>query len=359
QRLAQQRLARGPLASAQAVVAWLGAMQAQEYPGAAWSLALRMDGATAAAIDRAFDAGEILRTHVMRPTWHFAAPADLRWLLQLTGPRVLAGNAYRNRQLALDDSTYARTDALIAAALAGGQHLTRTELGAMLAAAGVDVAGQRMPYVLMHAELVGLICSGPKRGKQFTYALLEERVPPAPARSRTDALAELARRYFTSHGPATVHDFVWWSGLTVADARAGLAAAGDTLAHETVAGKTYHFAATPEQDAASAPAAYLLPTYDEFLVGYAAFGAARQGATSGGQGSRAPLLFQATVVADGQVIGTWQRTLRRDAVAIEVAPFAPLTDAQAEAISAAAARYSAFHELPLAGPEFLRATGGA
>jgi hypothetical protein len=351
-------LADHPLATAREVVAWLGAMQAQEYPGAAWSLAMRMDGATAAAIDRAFDAGEIVRTHVMRPTWHFVAPADLRWLLELTAPRILAGNAYRNRQLGLDDATYARADALIAAALRGGTYQTRNELAAMLAVAGVDPAGQRMPYLLMHAELVGLICSGPKRGKQFTYALLEERVPPAPSQTREEALAELVRRYFTSHGPATAHDFAWWSGLTVADARAGVAAVGDALAREVVAGKTYYAATTPHGDATPAPSAYLLPTYDEFLVGYAAFGAARQGSADG-KGSRAPLTFQATVVYDGQVIGTWQRTLRTSAVAIEVAPFAPLTDDQAEVITAAAARYGAFHGLPMAGPLFQRAAGGA
>jgi hypothetical protein len=351
-RLRQQRAARDPLATPQAVVAWLGAVQAQEYPGAAWSLAMRMPNATAVDIDRAFDAGEILRTHLMRPTWHFVAPADLRWLLDLTAPRILAGNAYRNRQLALDDATYARADALIVAALRGGRHLTRTALGAALVAAGVDVAGQRMPYMLMHAELTGVICSGPRHSKQFTYALLEERVPPAPHKTREAARAELVRRYFTSHGPATVRDFVWWSGLTVADARAGLAQVGDHLAHEVIEGKVYYFPAAQPRTTTTAPVAYLLPTFDEFLVGYAAFDASRRGGGAGGQGTRAPLTFQATVVYDGQVIGTWQRTLRKGTVAIEVAPFTPLTDDQAEAITAAAARYGAFHGLPVAGPTF-------
>jgi hypothetical protein len=360
-RLRQQRLAHDPLATPQAVVAWLGAVQAQEYPGAAWSLAMRLRGATAMDIDRAFDAGEILRTHVMRPTWHFVAPADLRWLLDLTAPRILAGNAYRNRQLALDDATYVRTDALIAAALQGGRQLTRNELSAVLVAAGVDVTGQRMPYMLMHAELTGVISSGPRRGKQFTYALLEERVPPAPHQTREAALAELVRRYFTSRGPATVRDFVWWSGLTVADARAGLAQAGDHLAHEVIAGKEYYFSAARPRTTATAPTAYLLPTFDEFLVGYAAFDASRRGGGAGGQGTRAPLTFQATVIYDGQVIGTWQRTLRKDAIVIEVAPFAPfapLIDDEVEAITAAAARYGAFHGLLVAGPTFRPVTVG-
>jgi hypothetical protein len=356
-RLRQLRLAGDPLATPQEVVAWLGAMQAQEYPGAAWSLAMRLRRASAATINRAFNAGEMLRTHVMRPTWHFVAPADLRWLLELTAPRILAGNAYRNRQLELDNATYARSDVLIAEALRGGRHLTRPELGVMLEASGISAAGQRMPYLLMHAELVGLICSGPQHGKQFTYALLEERVPPAPGKTREEALAELVRRYFTSHGPATVHDFAWWSGLTVADARAGLADAGPELAHEVIEGKTYHFAAALPRAAAPGPTAYLMPTYDEFLVGYASFGAARQGNGSG-QGTRAPLIFQATVVYDGQVIGTWQRTLRKRDVRIEVAPFAPLGEGEMAAISAAAERYAAFHGLALSGLEMGPATGG-
>jgi hypothetical protein len=358
QRLRQLRLAGDPLATPREVIGWLGAMQAQEYYGAAWSLAMRVRGATAATIDRAFDAGEILRTHMMRPTWHFATPADLRWLLELTAPRILAGNAYRNRQLELDDATYSRSDALIAEALYGGRYLTRPELGTMLEASGVSVAGQRMPYLLMHAELVGLICSGPQRGKQFSYALLAERVPPAPRKTREEALAELVRRYFTSHGPATAHDFAWWSGLTVADARAGLADVGAELAHELIEGKTYHYATALPRAAAPAPAAYLMPTYDEFLVGYGSFGAAREGSRSG-TGTRAPLIFQATVVYNGEVIGTWQRTLRKRDVRIEVAPFAPLGGAETAAVSAAAERYAAFHGVPLAGLEQRPATGGA
>ena len=205
---------------------WLGAVQAQDYHGAKWALALRTRGVDSAALDRAFDAGAFLRTHVMRPTWHFVAPEDLRWLLALTGPRVHAVNAHPYRAFELDAPLFRRAHALLTRALRGGRSLTRLELATALEAGGIAARGQRLAYIVMHAEIDALVCSGPMRGKQHTYMLLEERVPPAPALARDEALATLARRYFTSHGPATAHDFAWWSGLTVADAREGVALAG-------------------------------------------------------------------------------------------------------------------------------------
>ena len=179
QRLSQQRLTHEPLATPAEVVAWLGAVQSQEYLGAIWSLGMRMRDATDAVIERAFNEGAILRTHVLRPTWHFVTPADIRWLLELTAPRVRATMAHYDRQLELDDALYLRSNAAIAGALAGGQYRTRAELGTALAAAGLVAEGQRLGHIVMRAELDGVICSGPRRGKQFTYALLAERAPQA------------------------------------------------------------------------------------------------------------------------------------------------------------------------------------
>lgn len=227
QRLYQQRLTHAPLATPEEVVEWLGAVQSQEYAGAKWSLALRMENPQEDAIERAYAEGSILRTHVLRPTWHFVPAADIRWMLELTAPRIIAQSAHRSRQLELDAAQYARSNEVIARALQGGRYLTRPELGAALTEAGIPAAdGSRLGYIVMHAELEAVICSGPRRGKQMTYALLDERAPHARSMTREEALAELTRRYFTGHGPATVRDFVWWSGLTTFDSDASLGPSG-------------------------------------------------------------------------------------------------------------------------------------
>ena len=250
-RMAAQRLVGAPFATAAEAVASSGAVQAQEHAEALWSLGMRVADVTAADVEAASDRGEILRTHVLRPTWHFVAAADLRWLLRLTGERVERGTAGRRRELGLDDATLARCDETLTAVLADREPRTRRELGAALEAAGIDMAGQRLPHTLGHAELAGVIVSGPRRGKQHTYLLLEDRAPAAPQRTREEDVAELVRRYFTSHGPATLRDFAWWSGLTMTDGRAGLAALGEELVGEEGTDGTLWFSAAA---AASEPA---------------------------------------------------------------------------------------------------------
>src|SRR5258706_554065 len=216
-RLRNQRLWSAPFAGAQQVVAWLGAVQAQELPVAKWSLAQRARGVTNAALERALASGAILRTHVLRPTWHFVLPADIRWMLELTAPRINARMAYYDRQLKLTDAVYRRCDMLIAKALADGRHRTRQELGAALRAGGVALTPQRLGHIMLRAELDLVVCSGALAGKQQTYALVEQRAPRAESLPRDAALAELARRYFSSPGPATLKDCMWWSSLSSAD----------------------------------------------------------------------------------------------------------------------------------------------
>lgn len=343
QRLYQQRLSQNPFATPGEVVAWLGAVQAQDYLGAKWALGLRMQNATDDVIERAFTDGTILRTHVMRPTWHFVTPADIRWILELTAPRVNAANAYMYRQLELDDALFLRSNAAIAKALQGGQQLTRAELGSALAQAGIVAEGMRLGYIVHRAELDAVVCSGPRRGKQFTYALLDERAPQARILKRDEALAELTRRYYTGHGPATVHDFVWWSGLTVADAKAGLEMVASDLTHEVIDGQTYWFSASMPPAAQPCQAAFLLPTYDEFVIGFSSFGKSR----AGGQDVSGNVVFDSMIVIGGQIVGSWRRTFKKGAVVIELAPFAPLTAAEGEAVTAAAQRYGEFAGMPV------------
>ncbi|MBA2457948.1 MAG: winged helix DNA-binding domain-containing protein, partial [Gemmatimonadales bacterium] len=219
QRLYTQRLSGPPLERPEDVVRLLGAVQSQDYPGAKWSLGQRVRNGTDAAVDEAFSSGRILRTHILRPTWHFVAPDDIRWMLQLSAPRVQALNAHRYRQLELDQALLRRSAALFARALESGNHLTRTELAAVLSRGRIAAAGARLAHAVMHAELEGVICSGALRGKRHTYALLEERASLARILARDEAVAELTHRFFSGHGPATPAHCAWWSGLRAADVR--------------------------------------------------------------------------------------------------------------------------------------------
>ncbi len=349
QRLINQHIARATFKKPGDVVGWLGAVQAQDYAGAKWALGLRLHRATDRDIEQAFTDGSILRTHLLRPTWHFVTPADIRWMLALTAPRVHALNAYMYRKLELDSATYKRSHAALAKALHGGQQLTREELRGVLRQAGVATKGElRMGYIMMRAELDGLVCSGPRRGKQFTYALLDERAPHAQTLERDEALAELARRYFMSRGPATVQDFAKWSGLTTTDARRGLEVVQAQLRQEVVDGQSYWFStSTPwAKDRSSTPTAYLLSIYDEYISGYkdrSAIGDSRHTAKLSALGNALNYI----IVVEGQLVGTWKRTLRKDAVVVETNLFTRLTKAENRAVALAAQQYGVFLDLPV------------
>lgn len=346
-RLHAQGLVGESLASAVDTVRWLGAVQSQDYGGGKWALGQRMPEVTEAELDRLFDEGRILRTHVMRPTWHFVLPEDIYWLLALTGPRVRRGLAGRYRRLEIDEHLVTRANAAFTAALAGGRSQTRPELGEVLRAEGLAPDGQRLPHLLMGAELDGVIASGPRRGKQFTYALLAERAPKAPALDRTESVVELTRRYFRSHGPAQLQDFVWWSGLTVADARSGIALAGAALDHQVIAGKRYWFDAEPGPTPEVAPVAHLLPNFDEYTVGY------RDRAAIQPDRPFEPAFFSFgsilsnVVIVGGRVRGAWRRTVTPGAVRVEIRLLDRLEHAEMTAVEEAARRLGRFLERPV------------
>jgi len=347
-RLRSQRLTGEPSPTAVDAVRWLGAVQSQDFAGAKWALAQRTRRATEAELDRLFDDGAILRTHVMRPTWHFVLPDDIRWLLALTAPRVRLGLAGRYRQLEIDEDVVARASAAFAVALAGGCHLTRPELGEVLHAAGISPDGQRLPHLLAAAELDGLIASGSRRGKQFTYALLEERAPSARPFDRTEALAELTRRYFRSHGPAQLQDFVWWSGLTMAESRAGIAVAGAQLSHQVAEGKDYWFDAEAAADSEVAAVSHLLPNFDEYTVAYR-----DRAAVLHPDHPFDPAFFRFgsvlsnVVTVAGRVRGAWRRTVEREVARVEVRLIDRLDPTEAAAVEEAGHRLGHFLERPL------------
>jgi hypothetical protein len=339
-RLRNQAITGAPHRTPADVVRWLGAVQAQEYGPAKWALALRMaPGARDADIERAFDAGRILRTHVMRPTWHFVTPDAIRWMLELTAPRVHMRMAPYNRHLELDAATLARACGVIERALGDGRVLTRVELGKRLTRAGIAAAGQRLAHIALHAELERVVCSGPRRDRQFTYALLDERAPRARRLARDEALGALAVRFLRSHGPATVRDFVWWSGLLTSDATRAFAIA--RARSEAIDGLTYwSLGDAGRRDRTREREVHLLPVYDEYLVAYRDRKAVphRPAGTSAPAGRLAA--FQHAVVIGGQVAGVWRVTRAAAGHRLEVDTAGRLSRAERDGLHAAAARYS-------------------
>lgn len=333
-RLHHQQISRPRARSAGEVVSSLVAMQAQEFAMARWAIGLRMAGKVRDAdITNAFNAGEILRTHVMRPTWHFVAPADIRWLLELTAPRVHAANAYSYRKHGLDAAVFKRSDAVLTRALRG-RCLTRTALQGILAKSGVKAEGERLSGIVMHAELEGLICSGPREGRQFTYALLDERAPSAPPRTRSAALSELSHRYFASRGPATAQDFATWSGLTLRDARAGMDSLSKEFRREVIDGIDYVY----RPGTAAAPSAtgitFLMPDYDEYGMSYK-----DRRAMFSPAAVRGKLRHNRMIIASGKIVGSWRRSPTGD---IELQYSGPMSGAQLAAIARALRKFSAF-----------------
>jgi len=345
-RLRNQLLTQRGLARPADVVSWLGAVQSQEFEAAKWGLGLRLrDGATNAAVQRAFDAGQILRTHVMRPTWHFVTPADIRWMLELTGPRVIRAMSSYTRRLELDPPLLNRSHAIIERALGAGAYLTRRELAERLRQSGLTLTGIRLALVVMVAELQGVICSGPRRGKEFTYALIAERAPKAARLSRDEALATLSRRYFSSHGPATVRDFVWWSGLTTADAKRAL---DMNKARRHVAGDvTYWTIGAAPRGATRRDGAHLLPIYDEYLVAHRDRLAVPLGPRAIAAAGGASVTFQHALVIDGQVAGTWRTARSTLGVSVRAIPLWPLAVSERRALAEAVRRYEQFLCVPV------------
>jgi hypothetical protein len=345
-RLVNQHLAGTRLKTAKDLVEWMGAVQAQDYPMAKWALGIRLPDATDETVQLALDRGEILRTHVLRPTWHLVAAADIGWMLTLTAPHVRSLLTSHLRALELTEKTIAHSQRVMESALAGGRHLTRTELVGELRQANLPADPSRIVCLMMRAELDGVVCSGRTSGKEQTYALLAERVPPTEALPREEGLARLARRYFASHGPATVHDFAWWSGLPAGDARKGVALLGPEFVSRTVEAQTYWLPGAFAGPGAVGETVFLLPAFDEFLISY------KDRTASLAAQSRAGVItsngiFRPVVLVNGQVAGTWKRTVKKGALRVETELFGPAGPPTREQIENAAAGLGRFLDAPV------------
>ena len=308
-------------------------MQSQDFAGSAWGIAQRCADLDEVGFRAAFDSGALVRTHVLRPTWHLVAPADLRWMQALTARRVHAANAPYHRRTELDPATLSRAADLIAGALTGGRQLTRAELASALAAGGVPASGLRLGLIVMWCELEALICSGAMRGRQHTYALVDERIPPAPALEPDEALGELALRYFGSHGPANVADFAWWSGLTKSEAARAVDIAGETPA--------------PPRASGPAPAVHLLPNFDEYVVAYQDRSPLFPTEAMARDLAGMNVLASAVVMHRGRIAGGWKRTIEGSRVRLTVSLRATLSQTAQRALESAARRYGRFLGKPL------------
>lgn len=349
-RLYSQRLADGKFASAVDVVRWFGAVQSQDFNGAAWAVSQRLPHGTLASFCESFARGEILRTHVLRPTWHFVAAEDIRWMLDLARPQLTRLSAPYWRKFELDEAFFERSNRIIVAALERSGELTRTELANELRQNGIDIGDTvRLSFIVGRAELDALICSGGVRGKQQTYALLERRAPQAKTLPREAALAQLATRFFQSHGPATLKDFAWWSGLSVKDASAGLHDAREHLMNTEVNDKTYWLTPDAREQTAKEEddAVHLLANYDEYTVAYADRSMIFDNVHLPKLDSRQNALFTNVVLAQGRIVGTWKRTLVTKNVAIEVKLFEKLTDVEMISLQTEAGRFGVFLDLPM------------
>ncbi|MEV1287465.1 winged helix DNA-binding domain-containing protein [Micromonospora sp. NPDC049679] len=335
------------------VVEWFGAMQAQDLASAMWSLGARLPGFTAVDVHAALERREALRTWPMRGTVHLVPPRDAYWMLEVMGARALVGVEKRRTSLGLTEQVARRAVDVLAAALAGGGRLTRAQCLAELTVAGIDCTGQRGYHLLWYASQLGVICIAPHVDNEQTFVLLDEWAPDPRRPERDEALAAIAVRYFRSHGPTTRQDFAGWTGLTAADAKRGIAGAGDDLTLVRVEGSEMLLAsALLDADRAGPPAdgpeeLRALPGFDEYLLGFKDRSLMldaehKQAIIPGGNG-----VFQSTIVRGGRVIGTWKRSTGRAQVTVDVRPLVPVGDPDRAQIEDALQPYGRFIGQPV------------
>ncbi|NIJ55901.1 winged helix DNA-binding domain-containing protein [Dyadobacter arcticus] len=340
-RLHNQLISNYPWKSPEEVVRWLGAMQAQDYPGAKWSIALRVPDLKDAYIDKALAARTIIRTWPMRGTLHFVAAEDARWMLKLLTPRIISGSAGRYRQLNLDDKVFNKSTELLLKAMEGGKQLMRSELFGLLEDNGIATADQRGMHIINTLAQNQILCHGIHNDKQPTYVLFDEWVTQSNEFETVDALGELALRYFLSHGPATIHDFVWWTGLRISDARSGLNMVSSQLEAGEVDGKTYWYA-PGLPDMSNSNSVFLLPGFDEYMLGYTdrVLMLEKQHSAKIVPGNNG--VFMPTIIVNGKVEGTWKRVLKKDSVSIEMLPFGKISQLKKKKIEQEAKKYGKY-----------------
>lgn len=334
-RLQTQQLAATQFKKPQDIVEWMGAIQAQDYAMAKWGLGIRLPGTTDKEIETAINSGKIIRTHIMRPTWHLVSANDIYWMTELSAPHLISSMKGRQKELGLTEAIFSKCNKIIEKVLEGGKHLTREELMAFLVKAKVMINQHTAIHIMYMAEIYGVVCNGAMKGKKQTYALLEERIPKTKKITRDEALAKLAKKYFSSHGPATIQDFMWWSGLPAKDARSGLEMIKSGFISETIGTETYWFSSPIGSKKSTKPSIHLLPAFDEFIISYKDRTATiqlehqKKAFTSNG-------IFRPVIVFNGLASGLWKRSEKTNKVVIETSFFRPHNKAEKSLLEEAA-----------------------
>ncbi len=340
-RLHNQLIADNRYTKPEEVVSWMLAMQAQDYTGAKWAVGLRLPVATDDDIEKAIRERLIIRSWPMRGTLHFVSAHDIRWMLALLAPRVIASSAGRYRQLELDEKVFTRTRKILTKILEGKKEINRQSLFQVLESSKIACKNQRGIHILQRHALEGLICFGSHQGKQPTFTLLDEWLPQTRKLEREEAMAELARRYFSSHGPATINDFIWWSGLTSKAAKEAVGLAQPVIVSEKIDDIVYFYNPAATALPNTSPAAYLLPSFDEFVLGYTDRSAVIEEKfvkllTPGGG------LFYPAIVLDGRISGVWKRNVKGNKVDLIIHPFKKLNSDQKSMLKRTSERYINF-----------------
>jgi hypothetical protein len=315
-RLTNQHIEGLKFKTAKEIVGWMGAMQAQDFNMSKWAIGVRLPGATEKQIESAIGSGEIIRTHLLRPTWHYVSSDDIYWMLELTAPRIRSFIKSRDKELGLTEKIFRKSNAIIEKALTGRNHLSREELITEFVRADIATDKNRASHLLLRAELDGLICSGKLKANKPAYTLLQEWVPKKKSLKRDEALAELTRKYFKSHCPATLQDFAWWSGLSVTESKQALDMIKSDFASDTIGNQIYWFDNTFSTSGPGMNLIYFLPAYDEFIISYKDRSVSLQfkdqvkAVSNNG-------IFRPVIVVEGQVTGIWKRTIKKEAVILE------------------------------------------
>lgn len=346
-RLVSQQLAKPKFGNPKDVVAWMGAIQAQEYTMAKWAVGTRLKSPTLMAVDDALAKGEILRTHILRPTWHFVAAGDLRWMMQLSGSRIRAAfESYgKSRKMEIADDLYLKGCKLLEKLLSGNNSLTKQELAEAFNRGGIELDNSYITLFLVRAEVDCLVCSGVDKGKKPTYALLDERAPLVKELHREEALARLATLYFQSHSPATLADFVWWSGMTATDARRAIGLIEGDLFMEQYASETFYLHASCNRKTRCQNVLHLLPSYDEYLISY-------KDRTTVMLREHHPKafnnfgIFYPVILYNGRIVGNWKRNTKKKELVLETSFFEEFSDFQEELLEKAIGRCHSFHTKP-------------
>lgn len=336
-RLLNQQIAETKLKKPEDLVSHMVAMQAQDFSMAKWAIGLRLPGQTDASVEKAFNDGKILRTHILRPTWHFVSPADIRWLMALSGPRVQHFNKSYYKGFGVAD-LIKKSMKVIVKQLEGKNYLTRATLNEHLKKSKIDSDGIGLSLIMMHAELEGIICSGPKQGKQFTYALLDELVPSAKIAPKEELLAELAYRYFTTRGPASVQDFNWWSGLGMKESKEAVALVKKKLESFMLNGQQYLVKPKKRKDIAQLQTTFLLPDYDEYGISYKD----RTAIFTGKSTHPSTAAYFHMIVIDGIIGGTWKATEKGKEVKMAISYLKPVSKVKEKAVKEAISKYQQF-----------------